>query len=370
MKKFLGFSLALCLVLTGCGSSETSESAVSSYNDGDYGYTAGINAKSQSYDSYDSADGETYYDEEYAAEDYDDVSDSAVLADNTSSTADSALSDAENSQTSADKKGVIDTEMLVYTCNVSIRTEKFEDSYNMLKNLIEDMEGFTESEDYNENDSSYGSSKTARLTVRVPSKNYNNMLDSFGDIGTVTSKSSNAENVSQEYSDTEKALEIYEAEEARYIERIKTIKDESALLELESKITELQIKIAQLKSRKSQIETDVAYSYVYITLSESVYKEETQTSFGGRLMNMLNRSWHGFLDICEGLLFFIILVLPEIIVICIIVLIIIKLVKRRKRKKQEKIAKKEAPHDNASEPKVDTSDNNPSPESNNTSDES
>lgn len=332
MKKILGISLALCLLLTGCGSG-ADEAA--SYDTGDYSYngaTAGFNYKSakQSYDDMDmAAESEEYYDE-------------SVDEGYTSTTAssDDVLSDAENSKQSAENKGVINTEMLVYTCNVSIRTDKFEDSYDKLKNLINDMGGFIESEDYNENDSSYSSSKTTRMTVRVPSNNYNTMLDSFGDIGTVSSKSSSAENVSQEYSDTEKALEIYEAELARYIERIKTIKDESALLDLESKITELQIRIAQLKSRRSQIETDVAYSYVYLTLTESIYKEETQESFGGRFMNILNRSWHGFLDIGEGLLFFIILVLPEAIVIFIIVMVIIKLVKRKKRKKAEKKAKK------------------------------
>ena len=341
MKKILGISLALCLALTGCGSSDNAASESATYDSYDGGYSAGKSAglncqSNDDYDGYAEEAAEEYsYDEDVADESYTDYADAGTSSND-------ALSDAENKKTSAEDKGVINTEMLVYTCNVSIRTDKFDKSYDMLKTLINDMDGFIESENYSENDSSYSSSKITNLTVRVPSKNYNTLLDSFGDIGTVTSKSSNAQNVSQEYSDTEKALEIYEAELARYIERIKTIKDESTLMELESKITDLQIRIAQLKSRRSQIETDVAYSYVYITLSESTYKEETETSFGGRLLNILKRSAHGFLDICEGLLFFIILVLPEVIVIFIIVLIIIKLIKRSKRKKAEKKAKKEA----------------------------
>lgn len=338
MKKILVISLAFCLLLTGCGSSgepsEYTSTESAAYRSSDsFQNAAGINSKSASYEYAETAD--EAYDYEEAESDYVDYADAGTSGDN-------ALTDAENKKTSAENKGVINTEMLVYTCNVSIRTEKFDNSYEMLKNLINDMEGFIESENYSENDSSYSSNKTANLTVRVPSKNYNALLDSFGDIGTIVNKSSNAQNVSQEYSDTEKALEIYEAELARYIERIKTIQDESALLDLESKITELQIKIAQLKSRKSQIETDVAYSYVYITLSESIYKEETEESFIGRFLNTINRSLHGFLDLCEGLLFFIILVLPEVIVIFIIVLVIIKLVKRSKRKKAEKKAKKNA----------------------------
>ncbi len=336
MKKILCYSLALCLLLTGCGSSATRSA---DYETSDRSYknaAAGAGFNSNSYDDYEYAAGEAapeeYYDETAETTDYADAS--------STMNSDDALSDAENKKTSAKEKDVINAEMLVYTCNVSIRTDKFDKSYDMLKNLINDMQGFIESENYNENDSSYSSSKTTNLTVRIPSKNYNTFLDSFGDIGTVTSKSSNAQNVSQEYSDTEKALEIYEAELARYIERIKTIKDESTLLELESKITELQIKIAQLKSRRSQIETDVAYSYVYITLTESIYKEETQESFGGRLMNTIKQSLHSFLDIGEGLLFFLILVLPEVIVIFIIVLVIIKLIKRSSRKKKEKKEKK------------------------------
>ncbi len=344
MKKTLGIALVLCLLLTGCGSSASDSSSYEAADRVYNGATAGFNSKSASYsnDDYAAAAGE-YYDETDAADDA--YYEEAVETENYdagSASPDDALKDAENQIKSAENKGVINAEMLVYTCNVSIRTDKFEESYDKLKNLVNDMGGFIESEDYNESDSSYSSSKTTHMTVRVPSNNYNTMLDSFGDIGTVSSKSSNAQNVSQEYSDTEKALEIYEAELARYIERIKTIKDESALLDLESKITELQINIAQLKSRKSQIETDVAYSYVYLTLTESSYKEETQTSFGGRFINTIKQSLQSFLDIGEGLLFFVILVLPEVIVIFIIVFIIIKLIKRKKRKKAEERAKKEA----------------------------
>lgn len=333
MKKLLPIILVTCMILTGCGQSQ--DKAATS----DSPYEAGaVETKSAGFNNsaaYESE--EAYADMDVESESYDEAKESTGVTDNSNE----ALSDAENKKNSAADKNVINKEMLVYTCNVSIRTDKFDDSYSKLKELINNMDGFIESENYSESDTSYNSSKTTNLTVRVPSKNYNTFIDSFGDIGTVSSKSSNAENVSQEYSDTEKALEIYEAELARYIERIKTIKDESTLLQLESKITDLQVTIAQLKSRRSQIETDVAYSYVYLTLSESVYKEETEVSFGGRFLNVIKRSAHSFLDICEGLLFFIILILPEAVIILIIVLIIRRCIKKSKKKKAEKKAKEQ-----------------------------
>mgnify|MGYP002870046418 CR=1 FL=1 len=92
-----------------------------------------------------------------ADESYTDYADAGTSSDD-------ALTDAENKKTSAEDKGVINTEMLVYTCNVSIRTDKFDKSYDMLKNLIKDMDGFIESENYSENDSSYSSSKTTNLS--------------------------------------------------------------------------------------------------------------------------------------------------------------------------------------------------------------
>ena len=365
MKKLLGISITLCLILTGCGNAGYSDSysgsasaAYENYEDYSASGSAGINSKSASNDYAEEAAADYSYeetaDESFSDYSYEETADTATNTDytDTDGSKDDALTDAENKKPSVGDKGVVNTEMLVYTCNVSIRTEKFDSSYELLKNLIHDMGGFIESENYSENASSYKSSKTTDLTVRIPSGNFNNFLDSFGDIGTVITKSSNAQNVSREYSDTEKALEIYEAELERYIERIKTIKDESALLELESKITELQVKIAQLKSRRSEIETDVAYSYVYITLSESVYKEEPKTSFGGRFLNTVQTSLHNFLEKGEGFLFFLIMVLPELIVIFIVAFVIIKLIKRSKRKKAEKAAT--ANRDNVSD-KVDES---------------
>ena len=339
LSKALIFALILSMLLTGCGNSyDASDRTAPSENyvAGDYSESqasksSGLNIASSDNEAYEAA-GE-YADEDYEAEEYTDKTDS-------SNSENADIPDTTKQKAASNKKGNINKDMLVYTGNVRLNTEKFDDSYKSLKELVEKNDGFIENENYSEQSSDSELFKSVALTIRVPSKNFNALLDSFGDIGTVSSKTTNVENVSQEYSENAAALDIYEAKEDRYIEQLKTVKDESTMLELENTLTDIQIQIARLKSRQSAIETDVAYSYINVNLTESTFHEAPETSFGGRLLNSIKRSWHSFVTFVEGLIIVLVMILPELLFTALFIFIIVKLIKRSSKKRAAKKEKK------------------------------
>ncbi len=336
MKKQLLLTLILTLILafTGCGQRNTNEFTA---NAGDYdnSKSAGVQADGEggvySEGDYEVATDETVYDEDG----------------NEVRSSDDIDLDSTVKEKSAATSSTINKDMLVYRGSLTLESTDFDKSYDTIKKMIKEYDAFVESENLSTLNS-YNNLRTYTASIRVASAKYEDFMTGAGNAATLKSKNSNAENVSQEYSDTAKALEIYEAKEERYIKQIETIKDEKALIELEESLTELQIKIAQLKTRKSQIETDVAYSYVNINLTEvKVIEEGHDSTFAERLRATLKESGSTFLSFLESLLFFLIRALPELIVVFLIVFGIVKfiifLINRKKNKKEKKNNKTDAP---------------------------
>ena len=153
------------------------------------------------------------------------------------------------------------------------------------------------------------------------------------------------QNLTTEYSDLSTTLSIYEAKEKRYLDILSEIKSEQEAIEVENELTTIQIEIAKIKTRMNNIENDVAYSFINLTLNEvRKYSDkpviERNDTFGQRLKNTLSKTWDEFLYFLENLLFILIRILPYILIIGIITFIIVKLVKffskRSEKRKKEK----------------------------------
>lgn len=240
----------------------------------------------------------------------------------------------------------IQKEMLVYSCYMTVDTLEFDTSLNSFKNTLETYGGFIETENfsdggsdarwYYENDQKW---KSYSATVRIPSKNYDAFCNSAGELGDLRSKTSNVENLSQEYSDLSTSLAIYEAKEQRYIALLAEITEDEYAVEVERELTEIQIKIANIKTRMNAISTDVAYSYVYFTLNEvkEYVSEPVKTdTFLDRLGYTLSDAGETFLDFLEGLLFLLIYAFPYLVLIGIVVFVIVIIVKKIKRRGKNK----------------------------------
>lgn len=333
MKKRPLLTAVLCaLLLTGCAKSEDSayfaaeqdrySSNTNGYDGGYYAETAAVTTAAASYDSYDYEMGDA--EEPMSPKSSGDDNESTLAADS------------------------IQKEMLVYSCYMTVDTLEFDASLNSFKNTLETYGGFVETENFNDGGNSgrwYSENEqkwqSYSATVRIPSKNYDAFCNSAGELGDLRSKTSNVENLSQEYSDLSTTLEIYEAKEQRYIALLAEITEDEYAVEIERELTEIQIKIANIRTRMNQISTDVAYSYVYFTLNEvkEYVSEPVKTdTFLDRLGYTLSDAGTGFLEFLEGLLFFLIYAVPYFVLIGIVVFVIIFIVRKIKKFKKQKKA--------------------------------
>lgn len=278
----------------------------------------------------------------------DDAAAEAAVPENNAAS-DAALSAAE---TAADFG--MDTDMLIYNCDLVIDTLAFDQSVADFKAALVSAEGFVEKENYYDNYHDSGfyveekeKKRTYEATVRVPSGRYGEFLEGAGSLGDVRTQNAYVENVSQEYTDLATALEIYEAKEQRYINLLSTITDDQYALEVERELMDIEIQIAQLKTRMNRIRTDVAYSYINITIREVREYTETKSedTFSQRMLNRIQDSWHIFLYVAEGLLVIFIMLFPYLLILLTLILLILLLNRRYKKKVQQRISRETEQND-------------------------
>lgn len=348
MKKFnrnrmIGVFLVCAALLTSCGANGRFDSAAPtlSRSNSKGGFLNGISSFS--------ADSKNAATEEYAADAY--YSEEYVMSDSNSENGVVYADEAEVKQQNVSGSS-IQREMLVYSCSMKVDVLDFESATEKFKEKMNQYQGFIETEQFSDGSSSgrwYNEDEekwhTYTATVRVPSRVYDDFCDAVADLGDLRSKNASVENVSQEYHDLSTTLEIYEKKEDRYLEMLANAKDEVNAVAIEDKLTEIQVEIAKLKTRMNEIKTDVAYSYVYVSINEvreyqaAPVKKDT---FGQRLLNTLRNAGTGFLVFLEELLFFIIYALPYLVLFGLGIFILVKIVKALKKKSTaKKAAKKE-----------------------------
>lgn len=327
MKRFFIMAvLCICFLTVGCAGGESSKSGGTAVHEADGGLS-------------DMTDG---------------IAESASEADAGAVENASEAGTGETLDELAEKAGgavTLKKEMLVYRCNISIDTLDYQTSLSDFKKLLKEYDCFIETENYSDNGDDYSyyyieeSGKHSRYTatVRVPSEKYESFLDSMGSIGDIRSKNSNVENLNREYTDTDTALKIYREQEKRYIAMIKDA-DDSYALQLQQQLTELEIKIAQLESRKNQIETDVAYSYVDLTLREvQKYSAHGKTdTFTMRLKDHVSDSWDTFLNVMETLLTIFIYVWYYLVIVLVIVFFAVRQSKKNGEKRRKAMQQRQA----------------------------
>ena len=371
-KNVIALGLALTLLVSGCGSS-SSESYSSSYDaaaeeatygDSDYGY-----------DDYNDYGDYEEYDAEEPAMASSSSSDwlSARKDSSAENGADSGTADAEpvegedqdaggddseeleveDSDVSA-SSAKLNEEKLVYRCSISIDTLDYDTSLKDLKALLKKYDGFLESENYSDGNDYYSSyyyvesyekNRNYTATFRVPTTNYEAILEEMEGIGDMRSKNANVENLSQEYSDLAITLDVLKQTYERYSALMDNATDEDYILTIQEKLTDTQIRIEEVKSRMNVINRDVAYSTIDVTLREVreySAEPEPEDTFVQRLTKTIKESWSTFLSFMEGLLFLIIRLLPFAVFILIIALIVIFIIKKTGYSKEKLAERKKA----------------------------
>ena len=309
MKKKITIVLSILLsfiLLTACGSSYSSASSPAASPAAGYAAT------------------ETAYEEGYWEEYLEEPAEDAK-AEN--------LDLASDKTVTADTPNELSSDKLVYTCNIDIETMEYTQSVDDIREKIKTYKGVIESEQESDDDYQWyydghvktNGTKRLYLTVRIPSESYESFVKDMESIGKVRNKTQNVQNISRQYHSAETRIEALQIEQKRLLEMLEKAEEIEDMIFIEERLTNVEYELNDYKTSLEDMDLDVRYSTVNISLNEvMLYTREAPrtVTFLQRIKNAFSGSIRSFGRFWENVITAFIYILPFLLVGLIIFFII------------------------------------------------
>ena len=217
---------------------------------------------------------------------------------------------------------------IVYTSHVSIETKKFDDDLAKIKQLVSDNGGYFESTSVNGNKDQ--GNRFASLNARIPADKYDGFMNSVGEVGSLTSKDENVDDITSSYVDVQARLKSLNTKLERLQELEQAAENVTDLLEIEDRINSVQYEIENYTAQLKLYDKQVDYSTVSINVDEvATYTQIKKESAWRKFAEAFGGSFRGFVAFLQQLVIAIIYLLPYIIIVGIVLFIVIKVRKKK-----------------------------------------
>lgn len=176
---------------------------------------------------------------------------------------------------------------LIRRAELSIQTEQFDESREALNTLVASCEGYFEnSSEYGGSRRDVSASRRGEYVVRVPAEKYDQFLSQTGDLGYVTNKNENSEDIGERYYDTEARLKTQRTKQERLLALLEKAETMEDIIALESALSDVEYQIEQYSSELNRYDALVAFATFTISLSEvgKVTQEVGETASLGQRM--------------------------------------------------------------------------------------
>jgi len=242
------------------------------------------------------------------------------------------------------------SEKIIYSASAELETVTFDDTVLAVEQMVARYGAFLESSyvegvDYYSSYYADQTYRTAQFTIRVPVENYNAMTGGLSSLGHVVGIRHYAENVTAQYTDLESRLTAYETEEATLLSMLEQAETVTDLLEIQTRLSEVRYQIEYYTSTLRNLQNQISYSTVDLTLYEVreltetvepqlTYWEEMAQGFHSSMRRVGRVFKNGFMDVVANLPM-ILLVLAFVAVIFLVPFFIIRHAVRKAKKRQQ-----------------------------------
>ena len=190
---------------------------------------------------------------------------------------------------------------MIYSAHIEMQTLSYEQAVEDIAALVERSGAYFEQKNFSNYSSGY---RHASYTVRVPAEQFADFCAQVGTLCHVTWQDDSAENISEQYYDTQSRLETAQIKLARLQELLKKAENMEDIITIESAISDTELEIERLTGTLRQYDALVDYATVHLSLQE-VYQlsnvEEPATSFASRMGAAFASGWRGFVGTLESL---------------------------------------------------------------------
>ncbi len=207
---------------------------------------------------------------------------------------------------------------IIYTVNIEMKTSNFNTTLDALYDAVQ---ADTEAANWIKNSSINNNNnyQYAQLCIKVKTSTLNAFVTNLSTIGTVTSQSSDSDDITYNYASLEAAITASEQEKIYYENLIDNEDIQSNYVLLEqyiSKITEINSELALMNDQLIKYDNDLEYSTVNINLN-SYTTEDTEEvlSFGAKIIKVFKDSIYSLVAVFKGLIIVVVAIAPYVVVI-------------------------------------------------------
>ncbi len=177
-----------------------------------------------------------------------------------SATKDGNLVTSQVEENSEDSKVVVDGSLALIAEEPTDVVTAIQDEIVKVRGKIQSLEEVPQNEYRN----AYSS-----LTVRIPAEQYESTVEAFKKLGTVENYTVQTTEVSDQLADYEVREKVVRGSIDRLIALLNTATDTNTLVTIESTLSQREIELEQILAAKSSLEDKVAYSTLYITVTQT-----------------------------------------------------------------------------------------------------
>ena len=143
-----------------------------------------------------------------------------------------------------------------------------------------------------------------RITVRVPSKNFDLFLSDISKgVSYFDNKEISSQDVTEEYIDIDARLKAKKILEARYLELLKKANKVSEMLEIEAQLSAIREEIEAKEGQLRYMQSQVSMSTINIEFYKTVANEGGATiSYGSKIWNAITSGFNSISSFFIGLL--------------------------------------------------------------------
>ncbi len=178
----------------------------------------------------------------------------------------------------------------------------------------------------------------ARITLRIPEKRFETVLDKLETLGKATNVQTELEDITMQYIDLESRLNNQEAQEKRLTEILDMADTVEDVLEVEKELSRVRGEIESMSARLASLKDQVTYATIHVSLREESIPTGTVSphafhNLGNRIAEAFIGSVNLILNAVSGLIILFTALIPAVIILAIIGVLIWLIVRRRLKKR-------------------------------------
>lgn len=198
---------------------------------------------------------------------------------------------------------------ITYNMNASLQVEEVKLALDRITQEVKSLGGYV----VESSQSQYQDDSSAQVTLKIPSSQLEGFRGLLSDVGKVLNQHTTANDITNQYYDSEARLWSLEAQETRYLEILKEAHTVEDILKIESYLGNIRLQIEQLKGQLKLWDHEVAYSTISLNLQttpnlvnindpwQPVSWAKTWQATQDAILKTLSSTWNGLNYLIVGI---------------------------------------------------------------------